>query len=67
MRGLETDHVISGPMRGLKKTTWGMYITQTNRQTDRHVDSMTDTAQRAESVKMSFCKIGLHFLEICAG
>ena len=44
-----------------------MDITQTNRQTDRHVDSMTDTAQRAESVKMSFCKIGLHFLEICAG
>ena len=28
-----------------------MDIRQTDRQTDRHVDSMTDPAQRAESVK----------------
>ena len=53
--GLETDHVISGPMRGLRNE-WGMEITQTDRQTDRqtqrHVNSMTDTAQRTESVKI---------------
>ena len=46
MRGLETDHVISGPMRGLKKCIGNGH--QTDRQTDRHVDSMTDPAQRAE-------------------
>ena len=54
MRGLETDHVISGPMRGLKNV-WGSDIRQTYRQTeiqtDRHVNSMTDPALRAESVK----------------
>ena len=50
MRGLETDHVISGPMRGLEKNLMGIDIRQTN----RHVDSMTDPAQRAESVKRTF-------------
>ena len=35
MRGLQTDHVISGPMIGLEeKNAWGMDIRQTNRQTD---------------------------------
>ena len=34
MRGLGTDHVISGPMRGLKKTASDGANRQTNRQTD---------------------------------
>ena len=38
-------------MTGLKNA-WAMDIRQTNRQTDRHVDSMTDPAQRAASVKI---------------
>ena len=42
MRGLGTDHVIVGPMRGLKK----MHpMAQTNRQTSGHRDSMTESAQ----------------------
>ena len=41
MRGLETDHVISGPMRDLKQNAWGMDFTQT----DGHVNSITDPAQ----------------------
>ena len=48
MRGLETNHVISGPMRGLKQSACGMDI----KQTDKRVDSMTDPAKRAESVKI---------------
>ena len=47
MRGQETDHDISGPMRGLKKLH---LMAQTKRQTDRqtsgHRNSMTDPAQR---------------------
>ena len=39
MRGLGNDHVISGPMRGLKKLNLMA-------QTDGHGDSMTDPAQR---------------------
>ena len=53
MRGLETYHRISGPMRGLTKNAWGMDIRQkkqTDKQTNRHVNSMTDPAQRVESV-----------------
>ena len=50
MRGLVIDHVISGPMRGLNKMLG--YGHQTYRQTDGHVDFMTDGAQRAVSVKM---------------
>ena len=52
MRGLETDHVISGPMRGLKiNFTWrGQH---SNTHSDRHRNSMIDPAQRAESVKMT--------------
>ena len=46
MRGLGTNHVISGPMRGLKKLH---SISQTNRQTDKqtdgHGESMTELAQ----------------------
>ena len=37
MRGLGTDHVISGPMRGLKKTAFD----GTDRQTDRQKDIAT--------------------------
>ena len=50
MRGLKTDHVISGPTRGLKNKRMGNGH-QTEKQTNRHVDSMTDPAQRAESLK----------------
>ena len=52
--GLETDHVISGPMRRLeKKHIWNGHQTnkQTGHQIDRHVDSVADLAQRAESVE----------------
>ena len=44
MRGLGTDHVISGPMRGLKKNRvrWRKH---TDRHTDGHGDSMTESAQ----------------------
>ena len=49
MRGKETDYVISGPIRGLKKKLHSM--AQTHRHTDGHRDSITDPAQRAESVK----------------
>ena len=35
----------------LKKNAWGMDIKQTDTQTHRHVDSLTDLAQRAQSVK----------------
>ena len=45
MRGLGTDHVISGPMRGLKKTASDGANKQTNRQTSGHRDSMTESAQ----------------------
>ena len=43
MRGLGTDHVISGPITGLKKNLH--LIAQTDRQTDRQCNSMTDSAQ----------------------
>ena len=44
MRGLGTDHVISGPIRGLEKNCipWRR---ETNKQTSGHCDSMTDPAQ----------------------
>ena len=40
MRGLGTDHVISGPMRGLERKLHPMVQTdrQTNTQTDRQTD-----------------------------
>ena len=53
MRGQETYCVISGPMKGLTKTASDGVNTQTNRQTDGHGDSMTDLAQRAESLKIN--------------
>ena len=37
-----TDHVTSGPMRGLKKKLHPM--TQTNKQTDAYGNSMTESA-----------------------
>ena len=55
MRGLETDHVISGPMRGLEKKPHGEGADRhTDGRTDGHRDSMTDPAQRAESVKIFY-------------
>ena len=48
MGGLGTDHVISGPMRGLKILH---QMAHTHRQTDGHCDSKTESAQWANSVK----------------
>ena len=39
-----TDHVISGPMRGLEKTVFDGADNQTNKQTHGHGDSMTNSA-----------------------
>ena len=47
MRGQETDHVISGPIRGFEKTA----TNGADRQNHGHGDSMTDPAQRDKSVK----------------
>ena len=44
MRGQDTDNVISGPMRGLKKDESNGANKQTHRQTDGHCDSMTESA-----------------------
>ena len=41
MRGLGTDHVISGPIRSLKKTG----TNGANKQTDKHGNYMTEWAQ----------------------
>ena len=47
--GPETDHVISGPMRGLRKTASDDANKHTNKHTNRqtvgHRDSMTESAQ----------------------
>ena len=53
MRGLGSGHVTCGPMRGLKKNCMGRGQThrQTNRQTNGHRDSMTESAQWVDSVK----------------
>ena len=48
MRGLETDHGISGPMRGLKIISSGGDNTQ---HSDGHCNYWTDPALRAESLK----------------
>ena len=45
MRGLGTDHLISGPTRGLKKTASDGAHTHTDRHTDKHGDSMTESVQ----------------------
>ena len=43
-------------------------MAQTNRHTDGHGDSMTDPAQRAESVKIrSWNFASRYFVEKCAG
>ena len=59
MRGLGSGHVTCGPMRGLEINFTGRGHTDrhTDRQTHGHVDSMTDPAQRTESVKMGRNKI----------
>ena len=40
-----TDHVISGPMRGLQKTASDGAERQTNTQTGGHCNSVTELAQ----------------------
>ena len=62
MRGLGTDHVISGPIRGLenKCIPWR---NQTNKQTDGHRDSMTKSAHCAVSVKISYLKCPTLFVD----
>ena len=55
MRGLGSGHVTCGPMRGLEKIALGgdrHTDRQTNRQTDGHRDSMTESPQWADSVKI---------------
>ena len=55
MRGLGSGHVTCGPMRGLEKNCMGgnrHTDTQTDRQTNGHRDSMTESAQWADSVKI---------------
>ena len=51
MRGLGSGHVTCGPMRGLEKNCMGRG--QTNKSTDGHRDSMTESAQWADSVKIT--------------
>ena len=58
MRGMGTDHVISGPMRGLKKTA----SDAANRQISGHCDSMTESAKWADSVKNLLKSKGLLYL-----
>ena len=53
MRGLGSGHVTCGPMRGLKKMHGEGTNTQTDRQTNGHRDSMTESAQWADSVKIA--------------
>ena len=50
MRCMATDHVTSGPMRGLQKK-----CTQLHKRTDGHGDSMTKSA---DSVKINPRQIG---------
>ena len=59
MRGLGSGHVTCGPMRGLKKNCMGRGQThrQTNRQTNGHRNSVIESAQWADSVKMHMCYI----------
>ena len=45
LKGLESDHVISGPMRGLKKTHGEWTDRHTDRRTDGHRNSTTELAQ----------------------
>ena len=49
MRGLGNDHVISGLIEGLTKTA---FDAQSDKQTDRHGNSMTESTQRANSEKI---------------
>ena len=54
MRGLGTDHVISGPMRGFGKKTAcnGMTFDNTQHMTDGHCNLETELAQWADLVKI---------------
>ena len=45
MRRLGTDHLISGPMRGLKKAASVGANRQIHRQIDGYFDTMTESAQ----------------------
>ena len=52
MRGLGSSHGTCGQMRGLEKKLHGEGTdTQTDRQTNGHRKSMTESAQLADSVK----------------
>ena len=63
MRGLGSGHVICGPMRGLEKNCMGRGQThrQTDRQTNGHRDSMTESSQWVDSVKSAGAKLGLSY------
>ena len=51
MSYLGTDHVFSGPMRGLKKSASDGANIQTDRHTGGHCDIKTESAQLANSAK----------------
>ena len=53
MKGLGTDHVISGPMRGIEEE-------KTDRQTDGHCNSKTESVQWADSVKKDLLESMAH-------
>ena len=58
MRGLGSGHVTCGSMRGLEKRLHGEGTDrQTDQHTNRHRDSMTESAQRADSVKITKAKM----------
>ena len=59
MRGLGSGHVTFGPMRGLT-----INFTQTDRETDRHFDSLTESAQWADSLKITEDKKIMQLLSI---
>ena len=60
MRGLGTDHVTLGPMRGLNKLH-PMALTDT--QTDGHCDSKTESAQSFDSEKIIICSFTLQSMK----
>ena len=64
MRGLGSGHVTCGPMRGLEINFTGRG--HTYGQTDGHRDSMTESAQWADSVKIALlCLLCFMFYVLC--
>ena len=59
MRGLGSGHVTCGPMKGLEINSLGG---DTDVHTHGHRDSMTESAQWADSVKIMLHFIVLYFL-----